>query len=50
MRVPRSFLIPTDGLPMQDDHHFNMKGHQLWAERAFDGMAAAGLLPWAVAP
>jgi hypothetical protein len=50
MRVPRSFLIPTDGLPMQDDHHFNLKGHQLWAERAFDGMAAAGLVPWATAP
>jgi hypothetical protein len=47
MRVPHSFLIPTDGLPMQDDHHFNMKGHEMWADRAFMGMAAADLLPWA---
>jgi hypothetical protein len=50
MRVPHSFLIPTDGLPMQDDHHFNLKGHELWADRAFTGLGAAGLLPWAPPP
>jgi hypothetical protein len=49
MRVPHSFLIPTDGIPMQDDHHFNLTGHELWADRAFLGMAANGLLPWATA-
>jgi hypothetical protein len=48
-RIPRSFLIPTDGLPMQDDHHFNLTGHQMWADRAFMGMASKGLLPWATA-
>ena len=45
-RISRSFLIPTDGLPMQDDHHYNFTGHKLWADRAFQGMADAGLLPW----
>jgi hypothetical protein len=50
MRVPQSFLIPTDGIPMQDDHHFNLMGHEIWADRAFAGMAAHGLLPWATSP
>ncbi len=27
-------LVPTDGLEMQDDHHFDMLGHQVWADRA----------------
>jgi hypothetical protein len=50
MRVPHSFLIPTDGIPMQDDHHYNFLGHEMWADRAFMGMAANGLLPWATSP
>lgn len=45
--IPNSFLIPTDGIAMQDDHHYNMAGHRLWADRAFAGMAAKGFLPWA---
>jgi hypothetical protein len=45
--ISNSFLIPTDGIPMQDDHHYNMAGHRLWADRAFAGMAAKGFLPWA---
>jgi hypothetical protein len=45
--ISNSFLIPTDGIPMQDNHHFNMTGHRLWVDRAFAGMAAKGLLPWA---
>jgi hypothetical protein len=48
-RIAHSFLIPTTGIPMQDDHHFNLTGHQLWADRAFMGMAANQLLPWATA-
>lgn len=44
--IPNSFLIPTDGIPMQDDHHYNMTGHRIWADRAFAGMAAKGFLPW----
>jgi hypothetical protein len=47
--VPHSFLIPSDGIPMQDDHHYNMLGHRMWADRAFMGMAAGNMLPWASA-
>jgi Carbohydrate esterase, sialic acid-specific acetylesterase len=47
MVITDSFLIPSDGLQMQDDHHYNMAGHRDWADRAFQGMAAKGLLPWA---
>jgi hypothetical protein len=49
MRIPHSFLIPTEGIPMQDDHHYNLMGHHIWADRAFQGMADNGLLPWATA-
>jgi hypothetical protein len=45
--IPNSFLIPTDGIEMQDNHHYNMAGHRHWTERAFAGMAKNGLLPWA---
>jgi hypothetical protein len=47
MAIPNSFLIPSDGIAMQDDHHYNMAGHRLWAERAFAGMAGLNMLPWA---
>jgi len=40
-------LIPTDGLPMNDDRHLNMTGHRIWAERAMMIMASKGWLPWA---
>jgi hypothetical protein len=49
MNVPHSFLIPTDGIDMQDNHHYNMAGHRKWAERAFAGMAQGNMLPWATA-
>ena len=26
-------IVPTDGLEMQDDHHFDMQGHKTWADR-----------------
>ena len=45
--VPHSFLIPTDGIVMQDNHHYNMVGHKMWAERAFAGLAEGGMIPWA---
>jgi hypothetical protein len=50
MRIPRAVLIPTDGLPIEeDDHHYTMTGHRLWAERGFDLLAKANLIPWAAA-
>ena len=33
-RDPRSAIIPTTGLPMEDDRHLNLAGHKQWAERA----------------
>ena len=47
--VERAVLVPTDGLPMQDNHHFNMAGHKQWAECAFELLAQKNLLPWATA-
>src|SRR5256886_9263636 len=32
-RVSRLALIPTDQIPMMDDHHFDMTGQKLWADR-----------------
>jgi hypothetical protein len=48
--IDRSVLVPTDGIPMQDNHHFNLVGHRMWAERAFAGMAKGDLMPWAARP
>jgi hypothetical protein len=47
MRDPRTGLIPTNGLGMEDDRHLNMAGQKLWAERAFMIMSERGFLaPW----
>jgi hypothetical protein len=45
-KVPTAAVIPTDGLPMQDDHHFNMAGHKGWAERAIDILIMKGWARW----
>ena len=45
--IPRSVLIPTEGIPMFDDHHYNLAGYKMWAERGFALLQAANLLPWA---
>jgi hypothetical protein len=34
MRIPHLSIVPTDGAELEDDHHFTMAGHKLWAERA----------------
>jgi Carbohydrate esterase, sialic acid-specific acetylesterase len=47
--IPRSVLIPTEGLPMFDDHHYNLLGYKMWSERGFELLKAADLLPW-IAP
>jgi len=45
--VPRSALIPTEDIPMQDDHHFNLLGHKIWGERALEVLKNKGWAPWA---
>jgi hypothetical protein len=47
--IPRSAIIPTDGLPMSDNHHFNLQGYKMWAERAFAIVREAGWAPWVAA-
>jgi len=45
--IPRSAIVPTDGLPMSDDHHFDLTGYRMWAERAFGLIQQGGWAPWA---
>ena len=49
MRVPRSVVIPTDGLPMNplDGHHYDLTGHKLWGERGIALLRMNALAPWA---
>jgi hypothetical protein len=49
-KTPRSAIIPTVGLPMQDTHHFDMAGHKGWAERAVHILIDRGWAPWAGGP
>jgi len=46
-RVPNLALIPTDHVPMRDDHHFDMTGQKLWADRGIQLMIDRGWFPWA---
>jgi hypothetical protein len=45
-KVTRAALIPTEGLEMEDDHHFNMAGHKGWAARAIEIMLMRGWAAW----
>jgi hypothetical protein len=47
MNTPRAVLIPSEMLPMSDDHHYDLTGYKLWAERGFMLLRAGGLIPWA---
>jgi hypothetical protein len=44
--VSNSALVPTDGLAMQDDHHFNYLGHKVWTGRVLQIMKDKGWFPW----
>jgi hypothetical protein len=46
-KIPRAGLIATMGIPMSDDHHYNLVGYKMWAERGFKIMATKDLIPWA---
>ena len=46
--IPASGLIPSEMLPMSDDHHYDLNGYKLWVERGFEILRSKGnLLPWA---
>ena len=44
--IPNLVLVPTDGLSMQDDHHFDMQGHKDWAGRVIMLMQSKGWWRW----
>jgi hypothetical protein len=44
--VPNLVLVPTDGLSMQDDHHFDMQGHKDWSDRVIMLMKSNGWWHW----
>jgi hypothetical protein len=44
--VSNSALVPTDGVAMQDDHHFNLDGQKTWAQRVLSVMKTKGWFPW----
>jgi hypothetical protein len=47
--IPNLALVPTDKVvpaDMQDDHHFNMTGQQVWAGEAIAVMQSKGWFPW----
>jgi hypothetical protein len=46
MNIPRAAIIPSDGLPMSDDHHYDLTGYKLWAERGFALLRQRGWMPW----
>ena len=50
MKTTHAAVIPTDGLPMEDDRHLNMAGHKMWAERGYKLMSDMGWAPWATMP
>jgi hypothetical protein len=47
--IPRSAIIPTEMLPMSDNHHFDLVGYKIWAERAFALIKQNAWAPWMTA-
>ncbi len=45
-KVERAALIPTEDIPLEDDHHFNLLGQKLWAERAVKLLEPNAWAPW----
>jgi hypothetical protein len=44
--VPDLVLIPTDGTPMLDNHHFDLTGQKMWVERGIQLMKDRGWFRW----
>jgi hypothetical protein len=45
-RISNLVLIPTNQVPMRDDHHFDMAGQKMWADRGIQLMIDRGWFPW----
>ncbi len=45
-KITNLALVPADGVAMQDDHHFSLAGHRVWADRAVTIMKDKGWFPW----
>jgi Carbohydrate esterase, sialic acid-specific acetylesterase len=45
-RIARCAVVPTDGLGMQDDHHFDMAGQKDWSDRAMQILVDRKWAPW----
>jgi hypothetical protein len=39
-------LVPTDGIEMQDNHHFDLQGHKDWTARVIALMQSNNWFPW----
>jgi hypothetical protein len=44
--ISKLVLVPTDGIEMQDDHHFDMQGHKDWSDRVIMLMKSNGWWHW----
>jgi hypothetical protein len=45
-RISNLVLVPTDGITLEDDHHFTLTGQKTWAERGVQLMITRGWFPW----
>jgi Carbohydrate esterase, sialic acid-specific acetylesterase len=45
--VHNSVIVPSEGVTMQDDHHFDLNGHKIWSRRVLDVMKEKAWFPWA---
>jgi hypothetical protein len=45
-RITNLAIVPTDGITLEDDHHFTLTGQKLWAERGVQIMIDRGWFPW----
>ncbi len=45
-KISNLVLVPTDGIEMQDDHHFDMQGQKDWAARVISLMQSNNWFPW----
>ena len=48
--IARAAIIPTDMLPMSDNHHFDLVGYKIWGERAIGLIVRNGWGAWVTSP